>query len=59
VDEKTQKLRDDAIQRELLSDHNSIQDDEDEYMNIINKKMLRSCYLFCNKKYRNRKKAFN
>jgi hypothetical protein len=54
-----EKLKQGAIKREVLSEDYCLQDDEDELMIIIHQQMLRMCYLFCNKKYRNRKKMFD
>jgi hypothetical protein len=59
MEKKVENLKKDAITREVLSEDDSLQDDEDELMNIIHKRMLRTRYLFRNKKYRNRKKMFD
>jgi hypothetical protein len=59
MDRRKKKMKDDAIRREVLSEDDSLQDDEDEYMNITHQWMLRTHYLFRTKKYRNRKQIFS
>ncbi len=56
MEKKVSSLNKDAIQREVLSDHDSIQDEEDEHMRLILKQMKLARYIFRAKKYRNRKK---
>jgi hypothetical protein len=58
-EKKVEKLKKDAIEREVLSDNDSIQDDKDKYMKLMQKQMMRTCYLFHDKKYRDRKQMFN
>jgi hypothetical protein len=46
MENKITSLRNDAIEREVLSDHDSIQDEEDIHMMLIKKRMERSYYIF-------------
>jgi hypothetical protein len=59
IEKKNKELTKEAIEREIFSEDDSIQDDEDLHMQLIQKRMERSRYIFREKKYRKRKKKFN
>jgi hypothetical protein len=59
MEKKISSLQKNAVEREVLSDHDSIQDEDDEHMNLILKRIKKARYIFRAKKYRNRKKLFD
>jgi hypothetical protein len=52
MDKKITSLRNDAIERDILSNHDSIQDEEDMHMMLIKKRMERSRYIFKKKTHK-------
>jgi hypothetical protein len=59
MEAKVSKMNRDAVEREILSEEDSIQDEEDENMNLILKRMKKTRYIFRGKKYRKRGKLFD
>jgi hypothetical protein len=59
MEAKVSRLNKDALHREILSEEDSIQDEEDENMTRILKRMKKARYIFRGKKYRRRGKLFD